>query len=345
MTGAPALLELREVSVRFRKRGRDVQALDCVSLAVEAGSSVGLVGESGSGKSTIARAVLGLLPVDSGKIVFDGRDITAASFKARRGLYRELQIVFQDPFGSLNPDRTVGATLAEPLESFGVVGRDEVRRRVQEILERVHLPAGAAGRFPNELSGGQRQRVAIARALVLEPKLVICDEPVSALDLSVQAQILDLLKELQQQLGLSYLFISHDLEVVQHMCDETVVLYRGRVMERGETLEVTRAPAHPYTDALRAAAPSPNPATQRQRRLVQRAPASIAVVDDVTHGCVFAPRCAYAVAACLRERPLLRQAGGVFVACDRYPAWRGEAKSARNGGSDATHEFRLPEVR
>ena len=345
MKSDSVLLELRDVSVRFRSHGRDVQALDRVSLTVSAGSSVGLVGESGSGKSTIARAVLGLLAVDAGRIVFDGRDITTVGFKTRRRLYRELQMVFQDPFSSLNPDRVVGAILAEPLRSFGVTSRDEVRRRVREVLQRVHLPADAAARLPNELSGGQRQRVAIARALILEPRLVVCDEPVSALDLSVQAQILDLLKELQERLGLSYLFISHDLEVVQHMCDETVVLYRGRVMERGETLDLMRAPAHPYTEALQAAVPLPNPRLQRQRRAVSRPAASVAAVDDATRGCVFAPRCAYAVAACLSDQPQLRRVGAVSVACDRYPAWRGEAKSSRNGGSDATHEFRLPEVR
>ena len=335
------LLELQGVTVRFRSRRREVKALDDVSLVVPAGSSVGLVGESGSGKTTIARAALGLVPVSAGRVVFDGRDVTNLGFKDRRPLYRDMQIVFQDPYSSLNPDRTVGATLAEPLESFGVTARSERGRRVAEVLEQVHLPAQFSGSYPSELSGGQRQRVAIARALILEPRLVICDEAVSALDLSVQAQILDLLKELQERLGLSYLFISHDLEVVAHLCDETAVLYRGQVMEHGATAELARAPAHPYTEALQRAAPLPNPRLQRQRRGTLRAAVS---KDEPTGGCVFAPRCAYAVAACRVERPQLRAAGAGAVACDRFPAWRGESKSHSNGGSDGQH-VRLPELR
>ena len=342
MTDAPALLELREVSVRFRQRRREIAAIDRVSLTVRGGSSVGLVGESGSGKSTIARAVLGLVPVSSGEILFDGANVTNIPFRARRNLYRELQLVFQDPFSSLNPDRTVGATLAEPLESFGVSSRSEVKERVARILEHVHLGPAVAARFPSELSGGQRQRVAIGRALILEPRLVICDEAVSALDLSVQAQILDLLAELQAELGLTYLFISHDLDVVRHMCDETVVLYRGRVMECGATAELVRASAHPYTAALQSAAPLPDPRLQRQRR-----EARLPVVPEAESdtGCVFAARCAYAVDACRVTRPQLRDVGAVSVACDRYPAWRGELKAKANGGSQPVFEFQLPEVR
>jgi oligopeptide/dipeptide ABC transporter ATP-binding protein len=341
----PPLLELRDVSVRFRNRRHELTALDHVSLNVRIGSSVGLVGESGSGKSTIARVALGLVPVSSGQVMFDGRDITGAGFKARRMIYRDMQIVFQDPFSSLNPDRTVGATLAEPLESFGVDSRSEVRRRVAGILERVHLPVDSLVRFPHELSGGQRQRVAIARALILEPRLVICDEAVSALDLSVQAQILDLLKELQERLGLSYLFISHDLEVVQHMCDETVVLYRGRVMESGQTAELAEAPAHPYTESLQRAAPLPNPRLQRQRRGALRPAGAVTPVQDSSSGCVFAPRCAYSVTSCWQQPPQLRAVGPVRVACDRFPAWRAESKSLSNGGSDSAYESQLPEVR
>jgi peptide/nickel transport system ATP-binding protein len=345
VTEAPPLLELRDVSVRFRQRRREVKAIDGVSLTVWSGSSVGLVGESGSGKSTIARAVLGLVPVSAGDIVFNGCTITNLSFKARRSLYRELQLVFQDPFSSLNPDRTIGATLAEPLESFGINTRGEVRRRVAEILERVHLAGGVLARFPNELSGGQRQRVAIARALILQPRLVICDEAVSALDLSVQAQILDLLAELQAHLGLTYLFISHDLDVVRHMCEETIVLYRGQVMECGPTSDLTKAPAHPYTDALQRAAPVPDPRLQKHRRAPLRPVVAAPSGGDPDIGCAFAPRCAYAVAACWSKRPHLRAAGAVSVACDRYPAWRGESKSLSNGGSETTFEFQLPEVR
>jgi oligopeptide/dipeptide ABC transporter ATP-binding protein len=342
--GAP-LLELRELSVRFRQRGQEVKAVDRVSMTVRAGTSVGLVGESGSGKSTIARAVVGLVPVRSGEITFDGQNITRVPFKVRRRLYREMQLVFQDPFSSLNPDRTIGATLAEPLESFGLKTRDELRRRTAEILAKVHLPAEVAGRFPNELSGGQRQRVAIARALILEPRLVICDEAVSALDLSVQAQILDLLAELQLTLGLTYLFISHDLDVVRHMCDETVVLYRGQVMEIGATSELARSPAHPYTQALQRAAPVPDPRVQRRRRPVDHPLATVPAGFDPDNSCRFSARCAYAIAACWSKRPELRVVGSAAVACDRYPEWCGESKSPTNGGSDPTIRFQLPQVR
>lgn len=346
MTSVDPLLELREVSVSFRRRGREVRALDRVSVSVAAGSSVGLVGESGSGKSTLARSVLGLVPVHSGEVLFDGRDITKLGFKQRRGLYRDMQIVFQDPFSSLNPTRTIGATLAEPLESFAQHNHEDVALRVASILERVHLPADSATRFPQELSGGQRQRVAIARALILEPRLVICDEAVSALDLSVQAQILDLLQELQARLGLSYLFISHDLDVVRHMCDETVVMYRGQVMESGPTSVLAETPAHPYTQALQMAAPRPNPRLQRQRRLSWRPAVTPGAVQTATSdGCVFAPRCAYATTGCRIEQPRLRQAGNGLVACDRFPAWHAESKSVSNGGTDHAHDFQLPEVR
>jgi oligopeptide/dipeptide ABC transporter ATP-binding protein len=345
VTGEPWLLELRDLTVRFRQRRHEVTAIDRVSMTVRAGTNVGLVGESGSGKSTIARAVLGLVPVSSGELFFNGQNITNLPFKVRRGLYREMQLVFQDPFSSLNPDRTIGATLAEPLESFGVSTRKVVRRRTAEILERVHLPADVVARFPNALSGGQRQRVAIARALILEPRLVICDEAVSALDLSVQAQMLDLFAELQASLGLTYLFISHDLDVVRHMCEETVVLYRGQIMERGKTSALTTSPAHPYTAALQEAAPVPDPRVQRDRRPAARPLAPVPTGADPNNCCKFAARCPFAVAACWAKRPDLLEAGSVAVACDRYPAWRGESKSLTNGGSGPTFGFQLPEVR
>ena len=260
------LLEASELVVRYRSGRRVIAALDGVSLDVRAGETVGVVGESGSGKSTLARAILGLAPVASGRVRFMGQDVTHLGFRKRRELYRSVQLVFQDPYSSLNPSRTIGETLAEPLRAQGQRDRAAIRERVAELLERVELPAEAMERYPGDFSGGQRQRIAIVRALVLSPRLVICDEAVSALDLSVQAQILNLLRSLQFTSGLSYLLISHDLDVVRHMCDRVVVLYRGRVVESGFTAEVTRAPAHRYTAALLDAAPLPNPRMQRNRR-------------------------------------------------------------------------------
>jgi oligopeptide/dipeptide ABC transporter ATP-binding protein len=317
------LLEVRGVSVEYRRRGLRVEALRDVSLEVGAGETVGLVGESGSGKSTIARAILGLAPVGSGSIAFEGADITALSFKQRRQVYREMQIVFQDPFSSFNPARTIGQTLAEPLLAHGERDRKAIAARVAEMLEQVQLPVAAADSFPNEFSGGQRQRIAIARALMLSPRLVICDEPVSALDLSIQGQIINLLRELQERSGLSYLFISHDLELVRHFCDRVIVLYRGRVMEQGSAEAVGDAPAHPYTFALHEASPVPEPRAQRRRSEVAQTFAAEQTVKPPADGCPFAPRCPYAVERCERERPELRPTGaGGLVACHRYPQWQ-----------------------
>jgi oligopeptide/dipeptide ABC transporter ATP-binding protein len=325
MTAAAPLLEVRGLRVEFRRRRGTLVAVDDAALDVGAGEIVGLVGESGSGKSTLARAVLGLAPIAAGSVRFAGEDVTRWGFKQRRSLYRNMQMVFQDPYSSLNPSRPIGRTLAEPLEAFGERDRDAVRARVREMLARVHLPADASDRYPSEFSGGQRQRIAIARALMLSPQLVICDEAVSALDLSVQAQILDLLRELQADAGLSYLFISHDLDVVRQLCDRVVVLYRGRLMETGPAGRLAEAPAHPYTLALHRAAPLPNPRLQRVRREAAHAAkrASSAAADPPDEACAFAPRCAYALDRCRTERPAVRAADqGALVACHRWPEWR-----------------------
>jgi oligopeptide/dipeptide ABC transporter ATP-binding protein len=319
------LLELRDLSVQFRKRRRDptTRAVDGVDLVVPSGATVGLVGESGSGKSTIARAVLGLTPVHGGQIRFDGRDITRLGARDRRGLSSDLQAVFQDPNSSLNPSYTVGRSLAEPMTVHAVPPEDR-RRRVVEMLDKVGLPAEAAARYPAEFSGGQRQRIAIARALMTSPRLVICDEAVSALDLSVQAQVLNLLQQLQRDEHLSYLFISHDLTVVRHLCQGVVVLYRGQVMESGPSLAVTSAPAHPYTRALLAAAPLPDPRHQRARHDVAFTAAAPLDGDKTdSMGCPFAPRCPYTQQRCRveRPRPTPTPEGGA-VACHRYPEWR-----------------------
>jgi ABC-type oligopeptide transport system ATPase subunit len=263
-----SLLDVRDLRVTFpgRHRGAPVRAVDGVTLTVDRGETVGLVGESGSGKSTIGNAILGLARVSDGRILFDGRDITRATGRTRRELGRHLQVVFQDPYGSLNPSRTIGQTLAEPLLVGRRLTRREAATRVADILTRVGMPADTAGRYPGQFSGGQRQRIAIARALVQQPQLVICDEPTSALDLSVQAQILNLLLDLQAELGLAYLFISHDIDVVRHMSHRTVVLYNGQIVEDGSTESVTEHPQHPYTKRLLAAAPIPDPRVQAARR-------------------------------------------------------------------------------
>jgi peptide/nickel transport system ATP-binding protein len=338
MSSQNPVLSVEHLSVRYRRGRRISNALDDVTLEVLSGETVGIVGESGSGKSTAAKAILGLAPVFSGFIYFFGTDITHLTFKERRETYRQMQIVFQDPYNSLNPTRTIGDTLSEPLAAFGEGDHKATKNRVYEMLERVHLPTSAALRYPWQFSGGQRQRIAIARALMLSPRLVILDEAVSSLDLSVQAQVLNLLQELQEASALSYLFISHDLGVVRHMCDRIVVLYRGRVMESGPALSISgRGPAHPYTYTLNEAVPVPNPDAQLARRAaagipVTPPPSETTKVRD--EQCVFAPRCPWNQPRCWRERPLLRPAypNGV-VACHRYPEWQSEI--ARSGPLDA----------
>ena len=341
MTGSPVLLDMRSVSVCYRRGRASLVALDRVSFDVRHGETVGLVGESGSGKTTAGRAVLGLAHVDSGTIAFNGLDITHMSFKQRRPIYRDLQIVFQDPYSSLNPARTIGSTLAEPLEAFGVTDRRSVQARVRQMLERVHLPVDTAERYPRQFSGGQRQRIAIARALMLSPKLVIFDEPTSALDLSVQAQILNLLQELQTELGLSFLFISHDLEVVRHLCDRVVVLYQGRVMETGPTERLATDPAHPYTQALNDAVPLPDPLRQRARRVAVKKTADEDLLTKSSQRCYFAPRCLHAEEICRTEEPALRPSDDGLVACHRFPQWRAERGAESNGGATSSATVRL----
>jgi peptide/nickel transport system ATP-binding protein len=254
------LLKVSGLTVSYRRGRRRFTALDDVTLEVGAGQTVALVGESGSGKSTLGNTVLGLVPADAGTVSFDGEDITHASARRRRALARHIQAVFQDPYGSFNPVRTVGQALAEPLRAHNEKGD------VGAALERVGLTADAADRYPGQFSGGQRQRIAVARALMLSPRLIVCDEPLSALDLSVQAQVLNLLKDLQRELGISYLFITHDLAIVRHIADRVVVLYRGQVVEAGPAGDVCDHPGHPYTRRLISAAPVPDPAQQRARR-------------------------------------------------------------------------------
>jgi oligopeptide/dipeptide ABC transporter ATP-binding protein len=330
------LLEIRGLSVQYRRRRAVSVAVNDVSFAVSAGETVGIVGESGSGKTTVTRAILGLSAIWSGAVLFGGQDVTSLDAAGRRRLYRQVQLVFQDPYSSLNPSRTVARTLAEPLQAYGEKDAALVRTRVREMLERVQLPEGTADRYPGELSGGQRQRVAIARALMLSPRLVILDEPLSALDLSAQAQILNLLRELQAGAGVSYLFISHDLEVVRYLCDRVVVMYQGRVMETGPADLVSGQPAHPYTGMLHQASPSPDPRAQRQRHATE---AALSIAESAREtaqrhqasdgGCNFAPRCPFAISRCWTELPVRQAAhGGGEVSCHRFPEWREEIARA-----------------
>jgi peptide/nickel transport system ATP-binding protein len=264
----PRVLDIRDLRVSFPGKGwraPRVEVLHGVSLDIRPGETVGLVGESGSGKTTIGRAVLGLASVHDGTVEFLGERIEHASNRRRRRLSRDLQVIFQDPFASLNPSIPVGDTLAEPLHAQGIPGQ-EARRRVLDLLDRVALPADAAQRLPREFSGGQRQRIAIARALAIGPKLIVCDEPVSALDLTTQRTVLDLLLEIQEQTGVAYLFISHDLSVVRYMSHRVNVIHRGHIVESGDAGQVTAEPRHPYTQRLLLSAPVADPAVQRTRR-------------------------------------------------------------------------------
>ena len=259
-----SLLQVRDLTVAYRHGGREHRALDQVSLDVQPGETLGIVGESGAGKSTLGRAVLGLVPVTSGTIRFCGRDVTGLGRRERVALASSLQVVFQDPDSSLNPARTVGSSLAEPLLGQRRP-RGEFAGKVAAMLERVGLPGDAAARYPRQFSGGQKQRIAIARALIVSPQLVVCDEALSALDLSVQAQIINLLLELRRDLGLAYLFIGHDLAVIRLLADRVVVLRKGQVVEQGTAAQVCEQPADPYTKALMEAAPVPDPRQERAR--------------------------------------------------------------------------------
>ena len=266
------LLEVNDLYVTYPGRGfraRPHEVLHGVSLSVGQGETLGVVGESGSGKTTIGRAVLGLVAPSGGTVRFDGRDITHAVRKNRRALARDIQVVFQDPYSSLNPALTIGDILSEPLIVHGADAH-RARSRVAELLDQVGLPKDAAQRLPREFSGGQRQRVAIARALAPAPRLVVCDEPVSALDLTTQARVLDLLIDIQRRTGVAYLFISHDLAVIRHVSHRVSVIYRGDIVETGPAGDVTAAPQRPYTQRLLLAAPVADPAKQRKRREERR---------------------------------------------------------------------------
>jgi oligopeptide transport system ATP-binding protein len=304
-----ALLEVRNLVKHFEVGKGTVRAVDGVSLSIKRGETVGLVGESGCGKTTTGRCVLLLERPTSGDIIFEGIDLTHLPDTALRKTRRRMQVIFQDPYSSLNPRMTIGQILAEPLKVHGLVKDAKGREaRVRELLEQVGLLPQHAKRYPHQLSGGQRQRVGIARALAMEPSLIVCDEPVSALDVSIQAQIVNLLEDLQKRLGLTYLFIAHDLSVVRHISDRVVVMYLGKVVEVADRLALYEDPLHPYTRALLSAVPIPDPALEAKReRTVLRGEVPSPLAPPP--GCVFHPRCPMAESRCSAEIPRLREIG------------------------------------
>ncbi len=303
----------------FRRIVGWVKAVDEVDFFIRVGETLGLVGESGCGKTTCARTILRLIEPTSGEIWFRSKqlgrevDVVHADKKTMKLLRREMQIIFQDPYSSLNPRMTVGDIIGEPLVVHRVAKGRELRERVAELLEAVGLKPEHMRRYPHEFSGGQRQRIGIARALALNPQLIVCDEPVSALDVSIQAQILNLLEDLQDQFGLTYLFVAHDLSVVKHISDRVAVMYLGKIVELAETEELFLRPRHPYTEALLSAVPVPDPDYQAERIILQ---GDVPSPVNPPKGCRFHPRCSYAQDVCSRETPELVDLGGEhYVAC------------------------------
>jgi oligopeptide transport system ATP-binding protein len=315
------LLDIADVRVHFPIRGGllgraigAVQAVDGVSLRVYKGETLGLVGESGCGKSTLGRAILQLIRPTAGSVVLDGRELTAMSETALRPLRARMQMIFQDPYSSLNGRMTVGDIIQEPLLNFNRGGKRERRERAEHLLRVVGLQPDHINRFPHQFSGGQRQRVGIARALALNPEFIVADEPVSALDVSVQAQILNLLEKLQAEFGLTYLFVAHNLSVVRHISDRVAVMYLGQIAEIAESDEVYRNPLHPYTQALMSAIPVPNPAVERQRkRIVLQGDVPSPV--NPPSGCRFHTRCPLAMPVCREQVPVLLGTDKHKVAC------------------------------
>ncbi|MQG76761.1 MAG: ATP-binding cassette domain-containing protein [SAR202 cluster bacterium] len=324
-TDANTLLEVKNLQMHypitaglFARNTGAVKAVDDVSFTIARGETLGLVGESGCGKTSMARSIVQLYKPTSGEVLFDGEDLVKLKGGKMRAMYRRVQFIFQDPYGSLDPRMTCGDIIGEPLKVHKLTnGKDAYRARIAELLTLVGLNPYMANRFPHEFSGGQRQRIGIARALAVEPELLICDEPVSALDVSVQAQIINLLEELQEKFGLTYLFIAHDLSLVRHISHRVAVMYLGRLVEVAESDELFSNPQHPYTKALMSAIPLPDPIEEinRERIVLQGEPPSPAKPPP---GCVFNPRCPIAIEDCKAAIPELREISpGHFVACIR----------------------------
>jgi oligopeptide/dipeptide ABC transporter ATP-binding protein len=325
VTGGDELLSVENLRVWFptgggflkRDRGH-VKAVDGLTFTVRRGETLGLVGESGCGKSTTGLALLRLVEPSGGGITFDGHDVTELSRRDLRQLRRRMAMIFQDPFASLNPRRSIGESVAEPLEIHGLhEGKDARRRRVGELLELVGLNPDFRNRYPHEFSGGQRQRVGIARALACEPDFIVCDEPIASLDVSIQAQILNLMERLQDELGLTYLFIAHDLSAVQHVSDRVAVMYLGRIVEIAERLALYEGPKHPYTRALLSAVPIPDPKRERERRRILLEGDMPSPIDPPS-GCNFRTRCPEVFEPCATVDPVLQDADGHRVACHLY---------------------------
>jgi oligopeptide/dipeptide ABC transporter ATP-binding protein len=321
---APPVIEVNGLKKHFpirkgllRRTAGYVYAVDGVSFSVAEGETLGLVGESGCGKSTVARTVMRLIEPSGGSIRIDGTDITAISRKELRPYRRQMQMVFQDPFSSLNPRMTAGAIVREPLLVHGVVAGRAAEERTAELFEQVGLRPGQMGNYPHQFSGGQRQRISIARALALNPRLIVGDEPVSALDVSIQAQVINLLMDLQREKRLSYLFIAHDLAVVEHISHRVAVMYLGKIVEYADKATLFRDPQHPYTEALLSAVPVPDPTVKRTKRLLE---GDVPSPVNPPPGCAFHTRCPYVFARCRVEAPALADVGGGhLVSCHLHP--------------------------
>ena len=312
---ADSILEVKHLKKYFRTRRGILHAVDDVSFTLERGKTLGLVGESGCGKSTTGRTILRLIEPTSGEILFEGRDINKLSKSALKKEHKNMQLIFQDPYSSLDPRKTVSQIISEPIIANRLLkGKDEIHERVAELMNIVGLAPRLFNTYPHELDGGRRQRIGIARALAMNPKFVVCDEPVSALDVSIQAQILNLLKELQEDMELSYIFITHDLSVVNHFSDEIAVMYLGRIVEKAPSDELFNNPLHPYTEALLSAIPIPDLSLKKDRIIIK---GEITSPIEPPDECRFCKRCNYANEVCKKTPELLKVSPNHFVACNR----------------------------
>ena len=314
---ADIILQVENLKKYFKTNRGMLHAVDDVSFTIERGKTLGVVGESGCGKSTTGRAILRLLEPTGGKVLFDGVDVAKLDTKGMREMRKNMQIVFQDPYSSLNPRMTVSQLIAEPIiQNKILTNKKDIEKRVEELMETVGLAQRLVNTFPHELDGGRRQRIGIARALAMNPKFIVCDEPVSALDVSIQAQILNLLKKLQRELGLTYIFITHDLSVVNHFSDDIAVMYLGQIIEKAPTEELFARPLHPYTQALLSAIPIPDVDIKEERILLK---GEISSPINPPDACRFAKRCIYACEDCRKKSPELKEVSpGHFVACPYY---------------------------